>query len=152
MSAGDGTPGPALPWNWKDPLAWRILLVDDFPAVRKGLKVLLETRQNWEVVAEAADGQSGLEEVTRLCPDVAVVDISMPGMNGLELTRTLRKVVPQTQVLILTEHNSQSMIDEARSAGAQGYVVKSHASSELLPAIQALSEHRQFFTCKGVVE
>ena len=66
-------------------------------------------------------------------------------MNGLELTRTLRKVVPQTQVLILTEHNSQSMIDEARSAGAQGYVVKSHASSELLPAIQALSEHRQFF-------
>jgi len=76
-----------------------------------------------------------LEEVTRFCPDVAMVDIGMPGMNGLELSRALRKIVPHTRVLIWTEHNSQSMIDEARSAGAHKYVVKSHA----------LSEHRQFF-------
>lgn len=132
------------------PLALRILIVDDFPAIRKGLRVLLETRQNWEVVAEAIDGVEGLREITRLQPDVAVVDIAMPGMNGLELTRALRESVPGTRILILTEHNSQSMIDEARNAGAHGYVIKSDASSELLPAIQALSEHRSFFTSKAI--
>jgi DNA-binding NarL/FixJ family response regulator len=133
-----------------DQLTLRILLVDDFPSVRKVLRVLLGTCQNWEVVAEAADGEEGLKEVARLQPDVAVVDISMPGMNGLELTRAVRKLVPQTKILILTEYDSQSMIDEARKAGADGYVTKSDASSKLLPAIQALSEHRQFFTSKSI--
>lgn len=128
----------------------RVLLVDDFPAVRKGLKHLVEMHQSWEVVAEASDGQEGLQEAQRLQPDVAVVDIGMPRMNGLELTRALRNSAPKTKVLILTEQNSQHMMQEARNAGADGYVIKSHAGSELLPALEALSEERPFFSSKGI--
>jgi DNA-binding NarL/FixJ family response regulator len=131
-------------------LALRILLVDDFPAVRRGLKHLVESNQAWEIVAEACDGQEGLREVVRLRPDVVVVDIGMPIMNGLELTRAVRSSVPNTKVLILTEYSSQQMMREARDAGADGYVIKSYAGSELLPAIQALSEERSFFSSKGI--
>ena len=130
----------------------RILLVDDFPAVRKGLKHLVEMNEAWEVVAEAGDGQEGLQEAERLQPDVAVVDIGMPRMNGLELTRAIQKSAPKTKVLILTEQNSQHMMQEARNAGADGYVIKSHAGSELLPALEALSEERPFFSSKGIDE
>jgi DNA-binding NarL/FixJ family response regulator len=131
-------------------LTLRILLVDDFPAVRKGLKHLVEMNEAWEVVAEAGDGQEGLQEAQRLQPDVAVVDIGMPIMNGLELTRALQKSAPNTKVLILTEQNSQRMMQEARNAGADGYVIKSHAGSELLPALEALSEERPFFSSLGI--
>lgn len=128
----------------------RILLVDDFPAVRRGIKHLVESHQAGEVVAEACDGQEGLQEALRLQPDLAVVDIRMPRMNGLEFTRALRNSAPNTKVLILTEQNSQHMMQEARNAGADGYVIKSHAGSELLPAIRALSEQRPFFSSKGI--
>jgi DNA-binding NarL/FixJ family response regulator len=111
--------------------------------------MLLESRKNWEIVAEAADGNEGLHAVSRLKPDVAVVDIGMPGMDGLDLTRAVRKTTPKTKILILTEYRSRSMIDEARNAGADGYVIKSDAGSDLLPAVQALSEHRDFFTSNG---
>jgi DNA-binding NarL/FixJ family response regulator len=128
----------------------RILLVDDFPAVRRGVKHLVESNQEWEIVAEACDGQEGLREVMRLRPDIAVVDIGMPRMNGLDLTRAVRNSVPNTKVLILTEYSSQQMMREARDAGADGYVIKSYAGSELLAAIQALSEERSFFSSKGI--
>jgi DNA-binding NarL/FixJ family response regulator len=131
-------------------LALRILLVDDFPAVRRGVKHLVESNQEWEIVAEACDGQEGLREVVRLRPDIAVVDIGMPRMNGLDLTRAVRNSVPNTKVLILTEYSSQQMMREARDAGADGYVIKSYAGSELLAAIQALSEERSFFSSKGI--
>jgi DNA-binding NarL/FixJ family response regulator len=131
-------------------LALRILLVDDFPAVRRGVKHLVESNQEWEIVAEACDGQEGLREVMRLRPDIAVVDIGMPRMNGLDLTRAVRNSVPNTKVLILTEYSSQQMMREARDAGADGYVIKSYAGSELLAAIQALSEERSFFSSKGI--
>jgi DNA-binding NarL/FixJ family response regulator len=111
---------------------------------------LVESNQAWEIVAEACDGQEGLREVVRLRPDVVVVDIGMPIMNGLELTRAVRSSVPNTKVLILTEYSSQQMMREARDAGADGYVIKSYAGSELLPAIQALSEERSFFSSKGI--
>jgi len=133
-------------------LTLRILLVDDFPAVRQGLKHLVEMNEAWEVVAEAGDGQEGLQEAERLQPDVAVVDIGMPRMNGLELTRAIQKSAPKTKVLILTEQNSQHMMQEARNAGADGYVIKSHAGSELLPALEAFSEERPFFSSKGIDE
>ena len=128
----------------------RILLVDDFPAVRQGLKQIVEMNQAGEVVAEASDGQEGLQEAQRLQPDVAVVDIGMPKMNGLELTRALRNSAPNTKVLILTEQSSQHMMQEARDAGADGYVIKSHAGSEFLLALEALSNERPFFSSKGI--
>jgi DNA-binding NarL/FixJ family response regulator len=124
----------------------RILLVDDYSAVRTGLRTMLETRQDWKVIGEATDGEQGLEQAQRFLPDVAVVDISMPKMNGLELTREIRRLVPNTEVLIITEHNSRHMLGAARAAGAHGYIVKSEAGVLLLDAVQALTEHRGFFT------
>lgn len=79
-------------------------------------------------------------------PDIAVVDVSMPRMNGLVLTREIRRLLPNTEVLIVTEHNSRQMLTEAREAGARGYVVKSQVAAYLLLAVEALSEHRAFFT------
>jgi len=126
--------------------ATRILLVDDFPAVRSGLRTMLESRGDWEVIGEAGDGEQGLAQAKRFQPDIAVVDIGMPKMNGLTLTREIRRLLPRVEVLIVTDHDSRHMRKEAQAAGARGYVVKSQAGSHLLAAVQALSEHRVFFT------
>jgi len=125
--------------------ATRILLVDDFPAVRSGLRTMLESRGDWEVIGEAGDGEQGLAQAKRFQPDIAVVDIGMPKMNGLTLTREIRRLLPRVEVLIVTDHDSRHMRKEAQAAGARGYVVKSQAGSHLLAAVQALSEHRVFF-------
>ena len=125
--------------------ATRILLVDDFPAVRSGLRTMLESRGDWEVIGEAGDGEQGLAQAQRFQPDIAVVDIGMPKMNGLTLTREIRRLLPRVEVLIVTDHDSRHMRKEAQAAGARGYVVKSQAGSHLLAAVQALSEHRVFF-------
>jgi len=126
--------------------ATRILLVDDFPAVRSGLRNMLESRAGWEVIGEAGDGEQGLDQAKRYRPDIAVVDIGMPKMNGLVLTREIRRLLPAVEVLIVTDHDSRQMLMEAQDAGAHGYIVKSQAGSQLLAAVQALSEHRPFFT------
>lgn len=126
--------------------ATRILLVDDFPAVRSGLRTMLESRDDWEVIGEAGDGEQGLAQVKRCHPDIAVVDIGMPKMNGLMLTREIRRLLPTVEVLIVTDHDSRQMKREAQEAGARGYILKSQAGSHLLAAVQALSEHRTFFT------
>jgi DNA-binding NarL/FixJ family response regulator len=126
--------------------ATRILLVDDFPAVRSGLRTMLEGRVDWEVIGEAGDGEQGLAQAQRHQPDIAVVDISMPKMNGLTLTREIRRLLPEVEVLIVTDHDSRQMLKAAQEAGARGYIVKSQVGSQLLAAVQALSEHRAFFT------
>lgn len=122
-----------------------ILLVDDFASIRAGLRTVLEARDDWKVIGEAEDGEQGLQKAQHFQPDVAVVDISMPKMNGLTLTREIRRSVPVTEVLIVTEHNSRQMLREAREAGASGYIVKSQVASQLLAAVQAVSEHRIFY-------
>jgi DNA-binding NarL/FixJ family response regulator len=127
-------------------IATRILLVDDYPAVRRGLRTLLKNRLDWEVIGEAEDGEEGLEQAQLFRPDIAVVDVSMPRMNGLVLTREIRRLLPNTEVLIVTEHNSRQMLLEAQAAGARGYVVKSQVAAYLLLAVEALCEHRPFFT------
>jgi DNA-binding NarL/FixJ family response regulator len=125
--------------------ATRILLVDDFAPVRAGLRTMLESRGDWQVIGEAGDGEQGLAQAKRFQPDIAVVDIGMPRMNGLTLTREIRRL-PAVEVLIVTDHDSRQMLNAARDAGARGYVVKSQAGAHLLAAVQALSEHRAFFT------
>jgi two-component system, NarL family, response regulator NreC len=122
-----------------------VLLVDDFPAVRLGLRIVLGRRADVIVVGEAGDGEQGLAQAQQLHPDIALVDISMPKMNGFALTRELRRLLPQTEVLIVTEHDSGQMLREAQAAGASGYVVKSEAAAQLLDAIAAVTEHRAFF-------
>jgi len=125
-------------------LQTRILLADDFSTVRRGVRAILESREDFEVVAEAENGVDALEQAQKVQPDLAVVDISMPRMNGLELTREIRRTLPQTEILILTQHNSQGVLEKAFEAGARGYVVKSAVAADLISAIDAVREHRKF--------
>jgi DNA-binding NarL/FixJ family response regulator len=122
----------------------RILLVDDHPVVRQGLKTLLEGRSGWEVIGEASDGAEAVEKAKDLNPDVMVLDVTMPKMNGLEACRLLRRQAPQLEILFVTQHDSPQMMREALEAGARGYVVKSNAARDLLAAVEAVSQHRVF--------
>jgi DNA-binding NarL/FixJ family response regulator len=122
----------------------RILLVDDHPIVRQGLRALLEGRPGWEVIGEASDGLEAVDQATRLQPDVMVLDVTMPRMNGLEACRVIRKKKPGLEILFVTQHDSPQMMREALDAGARGYVVKSNAARDLLEAVEAVSQHRVF--------
>ena len=122
----------------------RILVVDDHPVVRHGLRNLLRERPEWEVVDEAGDGVEAVEKAGRLNPDVVVLDVGMPRMDGLEACRRIRKNVPKSEVLIVTQHDSPQMMREALGAGARGYVVKSNVARDLLAAVEAVSQHRLF--------
>jgi len=131
-------------------MAIRILVVDDHPVVRHGLRNLLGEHPEWEIVDEAGDGIEAVEKADRLKPDVIVLDVSMPRMNGLEACRQIRKMVPQSEVLIVTQHDSPQMMREAMGAGARGYIVKSNAARDLLAAVEAVSEHKSFTAmCPG---
>jgi DNA-binding NarL/FixJ family response regulator len=127
----------------------RILLVDDHPIVRQGLKTLLEGHSGWEVIGEAADGAEAVEKAKDLNPDVMVLDVTMPRMNGLEACRLLRQECPALEILFVTQHDSPQMMREALEAGARGYVVKSNAARDLLAAVDAVSHHRVFTALKG---
>jgi DNA-binding NarL/FixJ family response regulator len=122
----------------------RILVVDDHPVVRHGLKALLGAQPGWDIVDEAADGMEAVEKAVRLTPDVVVLDVSMPGMNGLEACRVIRGSVPECEILFVTQHDSPQMMREALEAGARGYVVKSNAARDLLAAVEAVSQHKSF--------
>src|SRR5579872_2384852 len=130
-------------------MAIRILIADDHPVVRHGLRTLLEVQQGWEVVDEAADGLEALEKADRLNPDVILLDVSMPKMNGLEACRLIRKAVPESEILIVTQHESPQMMREALEAGARGYVVKSNAGRDLLSAVEAVSQHKPYTLKQG---
>jgi DNA-binding NarL/FixJ family response regulator len=126
-------------------MAVRILLVDDHPIVRQGLRTLLEGRPGWEVVGEASDGIEALDKVEDLQPDVVVLDVTIPRMNGLEACRLIQqKRKTSLEVLFVTQHDSPQMMREALDAGARGYVVKSNAARDLLEAVEAVSQHRVF--------
>jgi DNA-binding NarL/FixJ family response regulator len=124
----------------------RILLADDHEIVRRGLKELLEEQIGWTVCAEAANGRDAVDLAVQTRPQVAVLDFSMPELNGLEATRRIREVCPKTEILVFTMHDSEELIREVLSAGARGYLVKSDATRQLIPAIEALARHKPYFS------
>lgn len=126
----------------------RVLVADDHEIVRRGLRALVEGQEDWEVVAEATTGRDAIEKAKQTTPDVAIIDVGMPELNGLEATRQLLKLLPQTEVLILTMHESEQIMREVLDAGARGYVLKSDAGRDLVNAVEALCQHRTFFSSK----
>jgi DNA-binding NarL/FixJ family response regulator len=124
----------------------RILVADDHHVVRTGLRALLESKSGWHVCAEAANGREAVEKATTLKPDVAVLDIGMPLLNGVEATRQIHKLSPETEVLILTMHDSDVLVQEVLEAGARGYILKDDADRNLLAAVDALRRHKPFLS------
>jgi DNA-binding NarL/FixJ family response regulator len=123
--------------------AIRVLLAEDHVTVRQGLKLLIDDEHDMTVVGEAADGAGALEGVQAAGPDVVVMDLSMPGMNGLLATRAIKVRHPQIAVVALTRHDDEAYLQELLRAGASGYVLKQSASAELLEAIRAAAAGRQ---------
>jgi len=126
----------------------RILVADDHHVVRTGLRTLLESENGWEVCAEAANGREALEKAKELTPDIAVLDISMPLLNGVEATRQIRRLSPKTEVLILTMHDSESLIQEVLEAGALGYILKDDADRSLIAAVKSLQRHKPYLSTR----
>jgi DNA-binding NarL/FixJ family response regulator len=114
--------------------------------VRSGLRAILEAHPNWEVVAEAADGKEAISKAIDAEPDVAIIDYSLPLLNGIEVTLQIRARLPKTEVLIFTMHDNQTLIDNLLKAGARGYLLKSDAKANLIGAVEALAAHKPFFT------
>jgi DNA-binding NarL/FixJ family response regulator len=122
----------------------RILLADDHVVVRHGLKLVIEDQPDLTVVAEAGDGESAVQQALKMKPDVIVMDISMPGMNGLAATRKLRLLQPKAAIVTLTRHTDDAYLQELLRAGVSGYVLKQSAPSELVQAIRAAAAGRQY--------
>jgi DNA-binding NarL/FixJ family response regulator len=124
----------------------RILIADDHEVVRSGLRSILEAHEGWAVVAEACDGREAIGKAVESKPDVAIIDYSLPLMNGVEVTRQIRARVPTAEILIFTMHDSNVLVGELLEAGARAYLLKSDAKRYLIAAVEALSDHKPFFT------
>lgn len=124
----------------------RILIADDHGLLRRGLRAALADSPHLIVEAEAEDGRTAVELALKLKPDIAILDVSMPQLNGLDAARAIAAGSPETRVLVLTAHESERLVREVLRAGARGYLLKSDAASELIPAIEALLADRSYFT------
>jgi DNA-binding NarL/FixJ family response regulator len=124
----------------------RILVADDHDLVRRGLKMLLEAHPGWKICAEAQTGREAVAMAEEMRPDIAIMDISMPELNGIEAARKIKKVSPNTEMLILSMHQTDQLVREIIEAGAKGYIVKSDSDRSLVAAVEALAVHKPFFT------
>ena len=128
------------------PSVKRVMLADDHAVVRRGLRTLIEGVPGWEVCAEAANGNEAVALASETKPDVLIMDLSMPGLGGVDATIQIRKRVPQTEVLILTMHDSDRLAGEALRAGARGYLLKGESEDKLMAALEALARHQPYFS------
>jgi DNA-binding NarL/FixJ family response regulator len=126
----------------------RILVADDHEVVRRGLCALLQAHDGWEICAEAVDGRDAVEKAKQLKPDVVILDVGMPNLNGLAATRLLLQQDPGCKIIVLTITDSDQVIREALDAGARGFVLKSDAARDLVSAVEALQRNRMFFTAR----
>jgi DNA-binding NarL/FixJ family response regulator len=126
----------------------RILIADDHAVVRSGLRAVLEAQPGWSVVAEASDGRNAAAKALETKPDVAIIDYSLPLLNGSEVTRQIHARLPSVEVLIFTMHDSDCLLAEILAAGAHAYLLKSDANQYLVAAVTSLAEHTPFFTAK----
>lgn len=128
--------------------ALRILVADDHEVARQGIRALLESHAGWEVCAEARDGREAVEGAGKFKPDVLLLDIGMPNLNGLDAARQILATNPDARILILTIHDSEQVVREVLAAGAKGFLLKSDAGRDLMAAVEALQHRRTFFTPK----
>jgi DNA-binding NarL/FixJ family response regulator len=126
----------------------RIFLADDHEVVRLGLRTLLEKDTGWKVVGEASNGRDAVEQIKELKPDVVVMDLTMPQLNGLEATRQILRDAPRTAIMILSVNESEDIVHEVLSAGARGFMLKSDAGKDLLVAVEGLQQGRPFFSAR----
>jgi len=124
----------------------RILLADDHEIVRHGLRRLLETQPGWNICGEAGSGREAVEKTRQLKPDIAILDHSMPELSGAEAARQILKALPQTEIVILTMHDSEQLLRDVMEAGVHGYVLKSDAMCNMVDAVNALLAHRQYLS------
>jgi DNA-binding NarL/FixJ family response regulator len=126
----------------------RILIAEDHDVARRGIRAMLESHGGWEVCAEAKDGREAVEFASTLKPDLILLDIGMPNLNGLEATRQILAASPQANILILTMHDTDQVVQEVLRAGARGFLLKSDAGRDLIAAVEAMENRRTFFTTK----
>lgn len=126
--------------------AIRILLADDHTVMRKGLRMLLDNQPEFSVVAEASDGRQAVEQAEAIAPDVAVVDIAMPNLSGIEAAQRIHAVLPQVAIVILSMHSDEGYVLRALKAGAKGYLLKDSAEGDLIQAIKAVHQGKTFFS------
>jgi DNA-binding NarL/FixJ family response regulator len=124
----------------------RLVVADDHSLMRRGICDLLESEPGWEVVAEAGNGREAVEAVAKAKPDVLIIDLAMPELNGLTATREILRFFPKTEVVLLTMHNTDQAIREVLESGARGYVLKSDAEQDLITAVKAVAAGKPFFT------
>jgi len=128
--------------------ALRILIADDHEVVRRGLRALLEDHEDWEICGEAADGRDAVDKAAHMKPDVVILDIGMPNLNGLDAARQIMRDEPRTMILILTIDESEQVMREVLNAGARGFLLKSDAARDLVAALDSFQRRRTFFTSK----
>ncbi len=126
----------------------RIMVADDHEVVRQGIRAVLHGQPGWEVCAEASDGREAVEKAVSLHPDIIILDIAMPNLNGLEAARQILNEQPQAKILVLTMHESEQIIREVLEAGADGYLLKSDAGRDLVTAVLSLQRNKKYFTSK----
>jgi DNA-binding NarL/FixJ family response regulator len=124
----------------------RLVVADDHPLMRRGICGLLEAEPGWEVVAKASNGREAIDAVSKSKPDVLVIDLAMPELNGLTATREILRLFPKLGVVLLTMHNTDQSVREVLESGARGYVLKSDAEQDLVAAVKAVAAGKPFFT------
>lgn len=125
---------------------YKVLLADDHQIVRQGLRMAVEAMDGWCVCGEASDGREAVKLAEQLQPNVAVLDMSMPGLNGLDATRQIKKLCPNTEVLIFTGHETEELVHQVFEAGARSYIIKTDGMDHFTAALQSLIKHKSYFT------